>query len=326
MALKAAAIGVSIKLATKLFSKFASVAVGSFQLIKGVMGGVKTGLGGVVGLLSKRFPGLAKRLPAGLGKIAGAVTAAEKVTANPVRVVNFDEMGGGLGAGLGGPAAGPGGGAAGPGFLGQDIRGFGGATTKLGKVMNVAGKSAGVLGAALVGWQLGKAIDQTFGLSDKISNLAFEAGGAGEQIRKATRAMLEIGATQIAAGAGAGSVAAQAKMFARFAEAGIKVQEKEKGGKLKRVAVTQEFIRAKIRKRFEGTVPKEQMAQLLTSVQSLIEKVPTKDELDRIANRPVKAEITSREVARATAGATNENRSRTTGKTPTARPRTAAAR
>jgi len=293
--IKAAALGVTIKLATKLFSRFASVAKGSFQIIKGVLGGVKTGLGGTVGYLTTKFPKLANVLPGGLRKLTGAVNAAEKITAQPVRVVNFDEMGMG---GLGGPKVLPG-----QQSLFGDTGGAGDVPTKmtrLGKAAKFAGSGIGLVAAAFAGWQIGKAIDESTGLSSSIADLAWNATKSFgpvkmlvEEEKKLTRARLERGG-KVAAAANA---AQMAKMFESFSTRGMKIQEDSKSAK--KVAVTRELAVKKIRQRFAGE-SKEVQDALMKSIQPILEKLPTKEEL--AARPPTVIEINGKEIARAVAG------------------------
>lgn len=300
IALKAAALGVTIKLATKLFSRFAAVAKGSFQIIKGVLGGVKTGLGGTVGYLTTKFPKLANVLPGGLRKLTGAVNAAEKITAQPVRVVNFDEMGG-----LGGPRVLPGQQSL---FGPEPAAGTGdvaGKMTRLGKAAKIAGSGVGLVAAAFAGWQAGKAIDEATGLSSSIADLAWNATKSFgpvkmlvEEERKLTRARLERGG-KVAAAANA---AQMAKMFESFSTRGIKVQADPKSNK--KIAVTRELAVQKIKKRFAGE-SKEVQDALLKSIQPILDKLPTKAEL---AERPPTViKIDGKEVARAVAGSKNDD-------------------
>jgi TP901 family phage tail tape measure protein len=296
---QAAALGVSIKVATKLFSRFASIAKGSFQIIRGVLGGIKTGLGGTVSLLATKFPKLAKVLPRGLGKLAGAVTAAEKVTANPVRVVNFDEMGIAGGAGvLPGQQSlfGPDGGKGVPGASKQ--------LGKLDKVAKGAGWAVGALGAAVAGWQIGRAADEAFGLSSALADWSWNMTKnlpLVKQLMEAEKQRVRISLQKGGALQAARVAQQQAKMFADFANKGIRIQPNAKSDK--RVAVTKELAVQKIRERFKGET-KDVQAALMRAITPILDKLPTKEEL---ASRPATVvQINGREVARAVEGTQQE--------------------
>lgn len=302
LVIKAAALGLTIKVATKLFSRFAAVAKGSMQIMKGVLGGVKTGLQGTVGLLSSRFPKLAKVLPAGLRKLTGAVSAVEKATAQPVRVVNFDEMGGlgGMGTGVA------------PGQ--QMLPGMGGTgdtaakLSKFGKAAKFAGSGVAVIGAALAGWQIGKAIDEATGLSGKLADLAWgftKDSKAVKALMEAERQRVRFSLEKGAAVQTQSVAAQQAKMWAGFAAKGMKVQANP--GDDKKVAVTRELARQKIMARFKGESKQVQEAAL-KSIEPLLAKIPTKEDL--LKRPPTVININGREIARAMGSTTEENRDR----------------
>lgn len=179
-----APVGLAIKGVTKLFGGFAKTAVGAARLAAGALGGIAK-IGG--GLLQK-IPGLGKILPGVAGKLGKAAGAVEKLTAQPVRVVNFDEAGGGLLGGAGG-AGGVGGAAQAAGGLAGARAGLAGFVARFGKVgaflnsswsmmgqagMGLAGK-LGVFGGAVAaagtaGYALGTWLDQKFGISDKVAD------------------------------------------------------------------------------------------------------------------------------------------------------------
>jgi TP901 family phage tail tape measure protein len=299
MAIQAAALGVSIKVATSLFSKFAAVAKGSFQVIKGVLGVAKTGIQGTVQLLSSKFPKLAKVLPAGLRKLTGAAAAAEKITAQPVRVVNFDEMGGIR------PGTAPGQ----LGLFGEaDDTGVGGAKkkiTRLGKAARAAGQGVGLLAAAVAGWQIGKALDEATNLSGGLANLAWNLSKDSVAVTNLMRAERLLMQQRLAVGGArqAGTVAQQqAKMFADMAARGVKIQENPKSDK--KVAVTQELAKQKIALRFKGE-SREVREALMRAIEPILAKLPTKADLAK--RPPTVIQIDGREVARAVAGTGDEN-------------------
>ncbi len=275
-----AALGVTIKVATKLVGRFAAITKGSLQVIKGVLGGVKTGLSGTVNLLSSRFPKLAKVLPSGLRKLTGAVSAVEKATAQPVRVVNFDEMGGMGGLGRGDPRQ--------TSMFGDTTGGPEQTTkklSKLGKVARIAGGGIAVVGAALAGWQIGKAIDEATGASSAIADWTWNLTKNTPMVKQLVEAERTLMQQRLAIGGlkqGKGTAAKRAQQFADFAKKGIKVQTRDSKGNIKKVAVTRELARQKVMQRIKGE-RKDVQAAILKSIEPILAKIPTAEEL---AKRP----------------------------------------
>jgi TP901 family phage tail tape measure protein len=180
-----APVGLAVKGVTKLFGGFAKAAVGAARLAAGALGGIAKVGGGIL----QKIPGLARVLPGVAGKLAKTAGAVEKITAQPVRVVNFDEMG--AGGALGGAAAGgtvPGAPAAAGGARGAraSLASFVARFGKVGAVLNsswgmlgkagmgLAGK-LGIFGGAVAaagtaGYALGSWLNEKFGISDKLAD------------------------------------------------------------------------------------------------------------------------------------------------------------
>jgi hypothetical protein len=112
---------------------------------------------------------------------------------------------------------------------------------------------------------------------------------------------MKAGAMQLA-GARGGTAAQMAKQFAAFHEKGLKIQTGPKG---KKVAITRELAVKKIRKRFEGQFTKAETDKLLASVNTLLDRIPTEEQ---IRKRPivVKSILNGREVGRGTNTAEQE--------------------
>jgi TP901 family phage tail tape measure protein len=186
-ALRIGAIVIKWKVYLGLLDRTKNILMGIGKITKGVLGVTKHGLAGVLKVIGKRIPAVQKVLPKALGRLTGAVTGLEKITAQPVRVVNFDE------AGIGGAAAGGLGETARnlPGLLAgarAGLAGFVGRFGKSGAFLNstltqmtmasgsltkkLLGSAGLVAAAGGAGFALGTLIDKTFGLSDKFSNLA----------------------------------------------------------------------------------------------------------------------------------------------------------
>jgi TP901 family phage tail tape measure protein len=195
-----APVGLAVAGVTRLFAGLAQTAAGAAKVVGHTLALAAKGAGGLLGVVGKRVP----KLGAFLGKFGGLLGKAgkltEQVTAQPVRVVNFHEMGmGGLGGALGPGASGAreldlaGRTAAGTlrnwraslaasvgklgrfgTFLNSGAFSLSQHTSTLGKVGGALGK-AGLLGAALgAGWALGRLIDKATGASTKISNAALD--------------------------------------------------------------------------------------------------------------------------------------------------------
>lgn len=306
MAIKALALGAAIKVTTGAFGRLMSVTRGSLKLLAGGLGVAGSAAKGSIGFITKYMPTLSKVLPKGLGALTNATKALDKATAQPVRVVNFDEMGGigGVGgAGVPGagasPAAGPGGRAGN--YLGQSVGGFGGATSRMGKIANVAGKSVGVLGAAIAGWQLGRMIDETLGLSDAISDWAAGVYAAKRRVAEHGGAVAESGAMD------------QAKALLAFSEKGQKAQLQAEGPM---VELSREVVREHLKKKVaQGVGTADQKKAAMFAIESVLDRIPSKEELQLIALRPVevKVEIDGRKVGQVTAEHGLESKGRRKG-------------
>lgn len=111
---KTVAWGIALKGVVGIFGRMASVAKGSFQIIRGGLGILGGAAKGILGPLASRFAGTSKVLSGLGGVFSKTLGAAEKLTAMPVRVVNFDEMGGagGVATAAGGAGTAAAGGAA----------------------------------------------------------------------------------------------------------------------------------------------------------------------------------------------------------------------
>lgn len=328
--MKFGALAVSLKVAGSLMSRFGRIAIGTFRVVAGTMKTIKPALAGTIGFLSKKLPALTRVLPRGLSKLTGAVSAAEKITAQPVRVVNFDEAGFGGGGGIYSPGgrARMGGGAE----AAAGVRKSWSELGKLGKAARVAGTGVGVVAAAFAGWHVGKAIDEATGLSGSIADLAWNmtkdsvaVKALMEQERQLMRARLERGAVRAAGGKG-GTAMRFAAMMADMSRRGIKVQESRTSAKT--VAVTRELAIQKFRQRYQGQFTKQQVDQLLRVIQPMLDKIPTKAEWAKRPPIVVKSVMNGRDVGKGVSEADDETRQRgkqtPKGKTP--KPRTVARR
>jgi TP901 family phage tail tape measure protein len=103
-AVQLGAVAGAYKLLGPAIKSTLNIGIGSAKILKGALGTLGAGMGGVIGVLSKRFPMLSKLLPKSTGALGKIVSSAEKIAAQPVRIVNWDEagMGGGIGGGAGG--------------------------------------------------------------------------------------------------------------------------------------------------------------------------------------------------------------------------------
>lgn len=184
LGIEAVVLAGGIKLIGGALGRMASVAKGTFQVLSGTFGMLKTGTSTVMGKLVTKFPGLAKVLPGGMKKLAGAAHALDKMNAQPVRIVNWDEAPAGLG-GAGGLLPGSTPTTNMPDITNSELAKK---TGKFGKVLGGAGKVLGVLGAvtagAAIGWEAGRFIDETFGLSDRISGLKARQEQADKNVKK----------------------------------------------------------------------------------------------------------------------------------------------
>jgi len=168
-----APVALAIGGVTRLFVSLGQVAAGTAKIVGNTLALAAKGAGGLLGVVGKRVP----KLGAFLGKFGGLLGKAgrltEQVTAQPVRVVNFGEMG--MGTAAAKVLPGTSSGARELELAGSKVKGvlsrFGtavnGVTSKLGQF--------GLLGAAAgLGVAIGTLIDRMTGASDKISDAAME--------------------------------------------------------------------------------------------------------------------------------------------------------
>jgi len=312
-AIKFAALGIAIKGTTKLIGRMASVTKGTFQIMKGVLGGAANILG-----RTKTFGKLMSKLPGGLGKVAKVAGAAEKITANPVRVVNFDEMGG-LGMGTS-TAAAP---------LGQQsaqtvgafarmrgaVNGLAGRIPKVGNLLTrnlgsvargsgslvsrLAGPAGLVAAAGAAGVGLGMLIDRTFKLSDRISDFA-----VGFNKRAADR-RVEAHRKEV----GVASAREQVQQLAKFQQRGVTLGGVKEG---KRVTVTRELALERLQSQWSSMkVTQEEQKRLLKVLQPELQKLSTAAEL-QAQGKPLEVtlKVDGQVVGKATAKAGEEKSSR----------------
>lgn len=323
LAIQAVAIGVAIKTATSLFSRFATVVKGSVNIIKGALGGIKGAVTGTVNLLATKFPKLAKVLPPGMRKLTGAVAAAEKITAQPVRIVNFDEMVGVPGAPGTPPVTGP--------TTAAEMKRE---TTKVGRATSALGKLAAAAPVGYAAYKFTGAIDEVVDASGKIAT----AAGKIPEVVGAITALHPV-------------VSGVAVGYAEAFERGTRVGPKESAirklgsyllpGFIERAKVpepTTEFARvggalpaartaaaraAGQRARAEAT--RRDVEMMIAAMKPMLDKLPTKEEWKAITKEGVTIlTINGREVARATAGEKAEAAERTGAPMKSAKPRRAA--
>ncbi len=153
-------VALAAKATTTVFSGFLKTGLGATKLLIGTLGGISKVGGGIL----TKIPGLARVLPGVAGKLAGAVGGLERLTAAPVRVVNFNESPGGAGGGVTAATT-----AAGTKLgIGAKIKSLGG--------IKALAKKAGFVGLALgVGLGFGKIITEFTGSTEKFSNALFKA-------------------------------------------------------------------------------------------------------------------------------------------------------
>lgn len=249
LALALAPIGLAIKGATMLFGPFAKAGVGAFKIVGGAAKTLAVGLSKVGGgILNKA--GLAAKLPGAAKLLGGAVKAAENITAQSVRVVNFHEMPGGMGGLPGAP------GTKGEGLAGSammrfrtNLASFVSRFGKTGKFLNstfttmggsMASKVAKFAGAAAAagaaGYAFGTWLDNKFGISDKLANSLHNLFNA-TKIQE-SKARVNQFKDQISYK----NAEAMAQQFANLSQSGIT----SVGKKGKEKALTREFAESRI--------------------------------------------------------------------------------
>jgi len=289
---------ITLKLATGMLGRLGNVASGSFKVIKGVLGTVASGSKSVVGFLGTKFPRLAKVLPGSLKKLTGAVSAAEKITAQPVRVVNFDEAGGGFGSGLGTDTTKTTKGSGVLSRIGTGAKGLGGKLLGLAKGVGGAIKAFGIgklglVGAAgAAGFALGTLLDQTFGLSDKISKGFWDkdVGGVKTALQQVERGKHILSNIRQAPGA----LKEKAARFEAMARGGITKVDTKGGG---REALTAAFERT----------ARQQAKDLGVNADVLIKELSAKIKAIQDAKIEVKVNLDGREVGKGTSKAKGES-------------------
>lgn len=334
MAMKWGAVAISLKLVGSAIGRVSSIATGTFKVLQGVLGGVKTGVGGLVNLLAQKFPAIGK-LAGPLGKLGKGVAAIEKITAQPVRVVNWDEAGGVMGGGVspkqlplplgGGPTAagGPGGWrAAASAAMGKTWAGGGLAiagglaantlitgetreATKtlansalaLGAAFGPAGMAVGGVAAAALAF--GSKIDEWTGASDKISDAMWNYTKA---IRKeAWDAYLRAYEGNVAFK----NMQQMSQQLVGFAKRGI-TEVGVEGGKKR--AITAEFMQERLMKfaaQQKGMTPEQQKAMVEAVMKQMGPELAA-----AMKNVNLQLNVDGRPVAKGVAGAEQENASR----------------
>jgi len=311
-------LAIGLKVATSLFGGLGRAALGAGKMMLGAITPVIKGLGGLaskVPFLKKFVKGGGGRLPGLAGKALGGL---DKLTAQPVRVVNFDEMSGPLGP-LGGTGQpGPAGQATGllarfrtglAGFVGRFGRfgaflNSGGAAIMKGGLMAKAG-AAGLVGAAgAAGFALGTFIDKTFGLSDKISTFAFNLLKKESEADKKKRLAANV---QSAATHNAKRMAEQFKALSQKGLGSL-------GGidpKGRRTVLNRAIAEERLRKFLVKQFGKDQQ-----KINAEIAKLaPILDQI-KDQSRTVKVVVDGKEVARAVANNTSNQNARGAGKNP----------
>lgn len=321
-----APVALAIKGVTSLFKGFAQVAIGAGKVVAGALGAAAK-VGG--GMLAK-IPGVAKMLPGIAGKLGRAVGAVESITAAPVRVTNFHEMGGvgGLGGGLGGlGGAGAGAGKAAAG-LGSKLRAIGqmnvgaafgavargawGAAKALpGMVAKFGPAAAGLAAAGAAGYAFGTWLDKKLGISDYLADSMWKLFNRTEHLASQARVRAHEQDVTIR---NANKMASQ---LVKFARAGQQIQTKAGGPKQ---AVTRKLAEERIRKFLTSKnvgKTQEEANRILAGMESTLRGIRDQP--------PVKLEVKldGKVIAAATAKKRTENAARS-GKGKPGAPRRAA--
>lgn len=322
-----APIGLAIKGATKLFGPFAKVGLGAFKMLSA---GIKPLLGG----LSKLGGGIldkigAKKLPGAAGALGKAISGVEKITANPVRVVNFDEMRGG---GLLGQKQTPGTTGAAGGMFARaraGLAGFVGRFGRVGAVLNSGlgaiakggmglGAKLGIFGGAVAaagaaGYTFGRWLDKKFGISDKLANGLHNLFRAAE-IEASKRRVAAHGV--VVANEHAARMLHQ---WVKFSEAGRKkIDIHGKGGKVKSVALTQEMARKRMTEflKQQGNTP-EQIKKMIEHMKGEIMRLPEKIQVDvNVDSKKVASAVGGKRIEGKERGATPSRRTAAAGAAP----------
>lgn len=183
---------------TKLLGGMVQMAWGAGRALAGAFGLAAKAIGGTLGLLTSKVPWL-NSLGKGAGGLLGkAGKLVDQITAQPVRVVNWNEAGGlgGLKPGFGIPGGDAAAGAGAVARFREALNGLagriplvGGLLTSsmgtlatsfgqaglLGKLAGAGGLVAAIGAAGAAGWAFGSWLDRKFGISDKLSSWAFDS-------------------------------------------------------------------------------------------------------------------------------------------------------
>jgi hypothetical protein len=221
-----------------------------------------------------------------LSRLAGS---ADKITAQAVRVVNFDEAGfGGLGGGVGGaggaglPLPGTKGGGKKGLLSGMHLGDIGKQSKGAAAGLQGVGVAAGVVGAALAGWQIGRAVDETFGLSKAFSD---QANKSKEQL-----AISRLQLKQDEASARVFRAQSAAKQFAAISagQGGFGFLDRGRG---KKEALTRESAQLSIRRKFlQAGGDIKNLPAILAQNKALLDKIPTKEEFVK-AGKPLEIKL-----------------------------------
>lgn len=249
------AVALAAKATGTVFGGLAKTGIGAAKLIGGAFGAISKVGGGIL----TKIPGLARVLPGVAGKLGKAVGGLERLTAAPVRVVNFNESPGGAGAGAaGGVSALAGGGKKGKG-LRAGFKAAGGLKGLARSALKVAGPLAG---AAVVGLAVGTAFAKLTGSTEKLSNALFKATTArkiAQEKEQVTSDALNVNAQR------------SAELFADLAERGLGFQ-KTVGGE--RVQVTRALATERITKNLKKqNVTNDQIRKVLASLDITLSKI-----------------------------------------------------
>lgn len=273
---------------TKLLGGMVQLAWGAGKAMVGAFSLAAKAVGGTLGMLASKVPWLSKLTKGAGGLLGKAGKAVEQFTAQPVRVVNFHEMGGmGLKPGFGtGPGAGgPGLGEQAAGWratlnglvsripligatLSSSLGGIAGSAMPLVAKLGIFGAAVGAAGTA--GYALGSWLDKKFGISDKLSTGLYNLFNQAEiQASKLRVANFGMSVTEK-------NAAQMAETLAGFAGRGMKTVGTAEGG---RAELTKEFATGRVtafltQQMAQGTINAQQMAGILTRLDATLNRIP----------------------------------------------------
>jgi len=303
-----------------------NVGIGGAKMLLGSLQALGSGATGLLGMVSKRFPAVARMLPKGAGALGKALGAAEKITAQPVRIVNWDEAG--MGAGLGGAGAKPG---------APTLPGAGGARPAIGMGVGIAAAVGGGIALNLIKGEAREPVktlgNTVLGISAMFGPVGMAVGGMaagalafGSKIDEWTGASDWISKSLWSAGEGARAIDAQVKReryqkdlnwrtmqdqanaLLGFAQKGTAVDVG--AGKQ---AVTEDFMRERLTRYTEGMVKSKGMTpeEAKVMVKSMMDEMAPKlaDAMQKVKLETT-VNVDGRPVAKGVAGATQENKER----------------